>query len=129
MPISNTIPCRRLLAWVRASPDPNAWRIRNLTVAAIPLGLFKLCYYVNVLAVGWWAWIPSGCKPLTFLMGLVFAGQATVYVLREHGHLWNSRPASIILLASSVDAACVACDSRPPDDPAFNRDAWPSALH
>ena len=40
---------------VTPSPRPNAWRIHNLTLAAIPLGLFKLCYYVSVLAAGWFA--------------------------------------------------------------------------
>jgi H+-transporting ATPase len=37
---------------VTPSPYPNAWRIRNLTLAAIALGLLKLCYYVSVLAAG-----------------------------------------------------------------------------
>jgi H+-transporting ATPase len=93
----------------RPSPYPNAWRIRNLTVAAIPLGLFKLCYYVSVVAVGWFVLglDPGRMRTLTLLM-LVFAGQATVYVLREHGHFWSSRPASIMLLASSADIAVIA---------------------
>ena len=34
------------------SPYPNAWRLCNLTLAAIPLALFKLGYYVGALAVG-----------------------------------------------------------------------------
>jgi hypothetical protein len=38
---------------VRPSPHPNAWRIGNLTLAALALGLFELCYYVGVLAAGW----------------------------------------------------------------------------
>jgi H+-transporting ATPase len=94
---------------VRPSPHPNAWRIRNLTLAAIPLGLFKLSYYVGVLAVGWFivGLDPGGMRTLTLLM-LVFAGQATVYVLREQGHFWSSRPAAIMLLASSADLAIVA---------------------
>jgi H+-transporting ATPase len=94
---------------VRPSPHPNAWRIRNLTLAAIPLGLFKLSYYVGVLAIGWFilGLDPGGMRTLTLLM-LVFAGQATVYVLREQGHFWSSRPAAIMLLASSADVAIVA---------------------
>jgi H+-transporting ATPase len=94
---------------VRPSPHPNAWRIRNLTVAAIPLGLFKLSYYVGVLAIGWFivGLDPGGMRTLTLLM-LVFAGQATVYVLREQGHFWSSRPAAIMLLASSADVTIVA---------------------
>jgi len=94
---------------VRPSPYPNAWRIRNLTLAAIPLGLFKLLYYMSVLAVGWFIGRlePSEMRTFTLLM-LVFAGQATVYVLREQGHFWSSRPASIMLLASSANVALVS---------------------
>jgi H+-transporting ATPase len=36
----------------KPSPDPNAWRIRDLTIAAIPLGLLKLSYCVGILADG-----------------------------------------------------------------------------
>lgn len=94
---------------VRPSPHPNAWRVRNLTVAAIPLGFFKLTYYVSVLAIGWFVvgLDPGEMRTLTLLM-LVFAGQATVYVLREHGHFWSSRPAAIMLFASSADVIIVA---------------------
>jgi H+-transporting ATPase len=72
---------------VRPSPHPNAWRVRNPTLAAIPLGFLKLTYYVGVLAISWFVGglDPGQMRTLTLLM-LVFAGQATVYVLREQGH-------------------------------------------
>ena len=93
----------------KPTPYPNAWRVRNLTLAAIPLGVFKLCYCVCVLAVGWYG-LGLGAaemRTLTFAM-LVFAGQANVYVLREKGPLWSSRPAPIMLLASLADVSLVA---------------------
>jgi H+-transporting ATPase len=96
----------------RAKPSlyPNAWRVRNLTIAAIPLGLFKLSYCLCVLAIGWFVLhlSPGQMQTLTFLM-LVLAGQANVYVLREHGHFWHSRPAKVMLLASATDVAIVSC--------------------
>jgi H+-transporting ATPase len=46
-------------------------------------------------------------RTLTFVM-LVFAGQATVYVLRERGPFWSSRPAAVMLFASSADVTVVA---------------------
>jgi H+-transporting ATPase len=94
---------------VRPSPYPNAWRIRNLVLAAIPLGVFKLSNYVGVLAVGWFVLGlgPDEMRTFTFVM-LVFGGQATVYVLREHGHFWSSRPALVMLFASLADVAIVA---------------------
>jgi H+-transporting ATPase len=94
---------------VRPSPHPNAWRIRNLTLVAIPLGLFKLGYYVGVLAVGWFVLHlrPAQMKTLTLVL-IVFAGQATVYVVREQGHFWDSYPAAIMLLASAGGLLIVA---------------------
>ena len=46
-------------------------------------------------------------QTMTFVM-LVFAGQGNVYVLRERGRLWRSRPAPIMLIASFCDLAIVA---------------------
>jgi len=41
----------------RARPTsyPSAWRMRNLTLAAIPLAVFKLSYCIGILAAGWFA--------------------------------------------------------------------------
>ena len=93
----------------RPSPYPNAWRVRNLTLAAVPLGSFRLPYLVAVLGVGWYGLRlgPGEMQTLTYAM-LVFAGQGNVYVLREHGRLWSSRPAPIMLLASLCDVLLVA---------------------
>jgi H+-transporting ATPase len=93
----------------RPSPYPNAWRVRNLTLAAVPLGSFRLLYLVAVLGVGWYGLrlSPGEMQTLTYAM-LVFAGQGNLYVLREHGRLWSSRPAPIMLLASLCDVLLVA---------------------
>ncbi|MEJ0018954.1 MAG: HAD-IC family P-type ATPase [Acetobacteraceae bacterium] len=92
----------------KPSPYPNTWRVRNLIVAAVPLGLCKLSYCVAMLAVGWYLLHldPGEMQTLTFLM-LILAGQANTFVLREHGHFWRSHPAWIMLLASMADVACV----------------------
>jgi len=93
----------------RPSDYPNAWRVRNLTLAAIPLGSFRLLYLVAILGLGWYGLrlSPGEMQTLTFTM-LVFAGQGNVYVLREHGRLWRSRPAPVMLLASLCDIIVVA---------------------
>ena len=92
----------------KPSPYPNCWRIRNLTLSAIPLGFLKLSYCMAVLAVGWY-WLGldmDRMQTLTFLM-LVLAGQATTFVVRERGHFWHSRPAGVMILASCADLAIV----------------------
>ena len=88
----------------RPSSYPNAWRVRNLTIAAIPLGGFRLFYLVTILSLSWYVLhlSPIQMQTLTFVM-LGFAGQGNVYVLRERGRLWNSRPAPIMVLASACD--------------------------
>jgi H+-transporting ATPase len=92
------------------SPYPNTWRIRNLTLAAIPLGAFRLLYLVVILGLSWYTLglSPDQMQTLTFVM-LGFAGQGNVYVLRERGRLWSSRPAPIMVLASACDVTLMGC--------------------
>ena len=92
----------------RPSDYPNAWRVRNLILAAIPLGLFKLTYLVAMLAAGWFVLHLSAgqMQTLTFLT-LALAGQANIYVLRARRRFWKSRPAAVMLVASAFDVAIV----------------------
>jgi H+-transporting ATPase len=92
----------------RPSPHPNTWRVRNLTLAAIPLGAFRLLYLVGILSFSWYrlGLPPDEMQTLTYVM-LAFAGQGNVYVLREQGRLWHSRPAPILVLASMCDVILV----------------------
>jgi len=91
------------------SPHPNAWRLRNLTLAAIPLAMVKLLFGLGVLATGAFRLgLNTGqIQTLIFLM-FVFTGQALVYVLRERGHAWNSRPSLLMMLFSAADIAVVS---------------------
>ena len=88
----------------RPSPYPNAWRVRNLMLAAIPLGSFRLVYLLAILSLCWFTidLSPEQMQTLTFVM-LGFAGQGNLYVLRERGRFWRSRPAPIMALASLCD--------------------------
>ncbi|QKC95220.1 HAD family hydrolase [Mesorhizobium sp. NZP2298] len=90
----------------KPTPYPNAWRIRELTLAALPLGAVKLTYAMTILALGWF-WLrfdAETMQSLTFLT-LVLAGQATSLVLRERDHVWQSRPAAVLLGAIAIAAA------------------------
>jgi len=94
----------------RPSAYPNAWRVRNLMLAAIPLGAFRLVYLLTIMSLCWYTMglSPEQMQTLTFVM-LVYAGQGNVYVLREHGRLWSSRPAPIMVFASACDVTLVGC--------------------
>jgi len=91
------------------SPHPNTWRLRNLTLATIPLASCKFLFCLAVLGAGAFRLgLDAGqIQTLTFLM-LVFAGQGLVYVLRERGHMWNSRPSLLMMLFSAADIAVVS---------------------
>jgi len=93
----------------KPTPYPNAWRIRELTLAAVPLGAVKLAYAMAVLALGWFVLgLDTGTmRSLTFLT-LVLAGQVTGLVLRERGRVLNSRPSAIYLVASALSTAIAA---------------------
>ena len=105
----------------RPSPYPNAWRVRNLMLAAIPLGSFRLLYLLAILSLCWFMLdlSPQQMQTLTFVM-LGFAGQGNLYVLRERGRLWHSRPAPVMALASLCDVTLMGCFRRlrHPDDTA-----------
>ncbi len=91
------------------SPHPNAWRLRSLTLAAIPLAACKFLFDLGVLATGaFHLGLNTGqIQTLIFIM-FVFDVQALVYVLRERGRLWSSRPSLPMMLFSLADIAVVS---------------------
>jgi H+-transporting ATPase len=93
---------------VRASAKPNAWRIRNLTIAGIVLGASNLLFCIAVLAIGWFR-LGLGIGPLQTLTAVtsVFSGQAVLYVVRERRRLWSSRPSAWLVLSSIADVSII----------------------
>ena len=91
------------------SAYPNAWRVRNLVIAAIPLALLKLVFLISVVAIGVFriGMSPEQLQTLTFTL-LVFAGQGTMFVLRERNHMWRSRPSLILMTFSLADIVVVS---------------------
>jgi H+-transporting ATPase len=69
---------------VQASPRPNVWRIGNLTIAGIVIGLCELVFCVIVMLVGKFGmgFGVTGLQTLTFV-SLVFGNQAAVYMVRS----------------------------------------------
>jgi H+-transporting ATPase len=91
---------------VRPSPTPNAWRIGSLTIAGVIMGACLLAFCAGVLAVGKFGMNLGieALRTLAFLV-LVFGSQATIYAIRERGHLWGSRPSLLLAVSSVADAA------------------------
>lgn len=92
-----------------ATRAPSAWRMRRITGAALMLAVWKLGFSTAVLAVGHGALdLPAGQLQTLAFLGLVLGNQALLYVLRERGRLWDSRPSTWVLASSLVDVTLVA---------------------
>ena len=89
---------------VRASPAPNAWRIGNLTIAGVFMGISELVFCTTVLAL---AKYRQGLgidtlRTLAFIV-IVFGNQATTYTNRERRRIWSSRPSLWLIGSSAID--------------------------
>ena len=91
------------------APSPSVWRMRNVTAAAIGIGLCKLAFSTSVLAFGTFrlGLGPGELQTMAFVT-LVFGNQAVLYVLRERRHMWSSRPGNCVLASSALDIAIVS---------------------
>jgi H+-transporting ATPase len=93
---------------VQPSPSPNVWRIGNLTITSILLGLCDLVFCLGSLIIGHFVLRldPAGLQTLA-VVTLVFSGQAVFYVARERRRLWSSRPSRWMVLASILDLTLI----------------------
>jgi H+-transporting ATPase len=91
---------------VRPSTMPNAWRIGNLTVAGVVMGIGELVFCTSVLAFGAYRMgLDVGAlRTLAFIV-IVFGNQATTYTNRGRPRLWSSRPSIWLAVSSIADIA------------------------
>jgi len=94
---------------VRPSPKPNTWRIRNLTIAGIILGVVDLMFCVACLATGKFViGLDTDTLRTLTVITLVFSGQALFYVARERQHIWSSLPGRWLILSSVTDLSLIS---------------------
>jgi len=90
------------------SPLPNTWRVDNLTIAGIAIGLFDLIFCAAALAVGRFVLhLDLGSLRTLTLATIAYNGQAVFYVARERRRLWSSRPSLTIVLSSVADLSII----------------------
>ena len=89
---------------VRPSPMPNAWRIGNLTIAGVIMGIGELVFCTSVLAFGAYrmGFDIDALRTLAFVV-IVFGNQATTYTNRERRRMWSSRPSFWLVVSSVAD--------------------------
>lgn len=91
------------------APSPSVWRMRNITAAAVVLGVCKLSFSTAILAIGKFQFEfgPGELRTLAFIT-LVFGSQALLYVVRERRRMWSSKPSNWVLAASAADIVVVS---------------------
>ena len=89
---------------VRPSLTPNAWRVGNLTIAGVFMGISELVFCTAVLAFGKFhlGLGLANLQTLAFLV-IVYGNQATMYTNRARQHLWSTRPSFWLVLSSLAD--------------------------
>ena len=90
------------------APRPSVWRMQRITAVAVLLGVCKLGFSTAMLGVGLRGRLGTEeLQTLTFVT-LVLGNQALLYVLRERGRMWGSRPSGWVFVSSVVDVALVS---------------------
>jgi len=91
------------------APSPSIWRMRDITRAAVVLGVCKLGFSTAMLAIGKFklGLTPEELQTLAFVT-IVFGNQAVLYVLRERRHMWRSKPGAWVLASSVLDIGVVS---------------------
>ena len=89
---------------VRPSPMPNQWRIGQLTIAGVFMGISELVFCTAVLAIAKFR-LGFGIDTLRTLafVAIVFGNQATTYTNRERQRMGSARPSRWLIASSVVD--------------------------
>jgi H+-transporting ATPase len=91
------------------SRRPDRWRIGTLVECGAALAALMLALSFSVFYAGR-LWLGLGLPQLQTLVfvTLVFTGQGNVYLVRERGPFWRSRPSAWMVAASCADVAVVS---------------------
>jgi H+-transporting ATPase len=91
------------------SRRPNRWNTRGILVAAAALAACKLLFSLGVFLYGRYSLKldSRSLQTLTFAT-LILSSQAGVYLLRERGHFWQSRPGGYLLGSSALGLGVTA---------------------
>lgn len=93
---------------VKFSPKPNDWKIKNMLMGSIPMGIFQLIFSFGALVLLMAYNYPIGkIQTIVFLI-MVFTGQAVLYLVRTGGFFFKSMPSKYMLIATVGDFILVS---------------------
>jgi H+-transporting ATPase len=89
---------------VKPSKTPSVWRVGDLTLAGVFMGLSELLLCAAVLVVGKFelGFGIDTLRTMAFVV-IVFGNQATTYTNRARRRLWSTAPSRWLVLSSAAD--------------------------
>lgn len=91
------------------SKKPDKWNVSSIVKASIVIGTFMLILSFLVFFIGKDVWHLSNPQLQTLnFVSLVYSGQVTIYIVRERRHFWHSKPSTMLMAVSLLDAIIVA---------------------
>jgi H+-transporting ATPase len=95
------------------SRRPNQWNTRSIVITSLTLAVCKLAFSLGIFAYGHYVlhFDAPHLQTLTFAT-VIFSTQAGVYLLRERGHFWESRPSPLLFMSSIFGVAVTVLLSR-----------------
>jgi H+-transporting ATPase len=93
---------------MQVSRRPNRWNTRGIVMGGA-MALGKLAFSFGVFAFAHYAlgFDTPHLQSLTFAT-VILSTHAGVYLLRERGHLWDSRPSRLLILSTAIGLATAA---------------------
>lgn len=86
---------------VESTSNPNAWNVKNITLASLGVGLLMVVEgAITLLIATHYFHLALGTLQSFVMLMLVFSSQFRVYIVRERGHFWSSRPGRELLISS-----------------------------
>jgi H+-transporting ATPase len=85
----------------KSTTSPNLWNVKNITVASLVVGLLLVIEGGIVVFVGTsYFRLPLAALQTLVMLALVFTSLFRVYIVRERGRFWYSRPGRELLISS-----------------------------
>ena len=91
---------------VRWSRSPDTWKIASFVKVSAVLGLFMVLESLALLWIGlkMWNLSPSDPRVQTFSFEILFfSAVLSIFIVRERGHFWDSRPSRTLLSVIFLD--------------------------
>jgi H+-transporting ATPase len=86
---------------VEHTSNPNVWNVKNITLASLGVGLLMVAGGAIAVFIGThYFHLALGALQTFVMLMLVFSSQFRVYIVRERGHFWSSRPGRALLISS-----------------------------